>query len=736
MKQFFKICIPLTAILFCNVLTITAQQDSLMQRPKIGLVLSGGGAKGMAEIGTLKLIEKYNIPIDYITGTSMGSIIGALYSMGYSAKDIEYIARDMKWTEMFSGDIRRELISIEEKGEQGKYLLEIPVVRGKPVISTGLISGQKMEMELARMTWSAHNINDFSKLPIPFACVATDIVEGKAVVLNKGYLPDALRASMSIPSVLAAVEIDGKLLVDGGITNNIPVTLAKEMGADIIICVNVQTELYKKEELNSMVKIMEQAASFVNDRFTKEEMKKADILISPNMKGFDASSFDALDSMFIIGEKAAMEKEQLFVDLSNKLKKYKYKQKPIVSPSSLYSVFINRIKYEGLNKVSKALVKSKLQLKDSSWVTLKEIENGISMLYGSNYFEKVNYRIIQDGNKTNLIIKVVEQSFSVYKVGINFNNYFNTSLLLNGTYRNILGDGSRLLLTGKIGFYPEFAVDYSIFTKWKPSIGLQVNAKYYYIEEKYYNFTDSLNLNLDNNSLEGSVGLVSSLNNSFSIGAGVKLAYKNIKSKNYKLSFEDPYRSSLSTYAYVKIDTHDENIYPNKGMFFEVFSSYIFGELNKTSSYYDKEYWKILLNYNRYIPISKKINFSPSFSAAVNFKNNIFFSERYFLGGTINYKNYIFPLEGFHFMEIMGSNIARAGASMRYEPWKGKYIFTNLNAGIAENKISDLIEPKEIYFGGSLGVGMRTIIGPIEYRISMNSYNHEVNHWIQIGYYF
>lgn len=726
----------LVLIIILNAFTVLAQQDSLPQRPKIGLVLSGGGAKGMAEIGTLKLIEKYNIPIDYITGTSIGSIVGALYAMGYSAKEIEKIARNMKWTEMFTSETKRELISIEEKDEEGKYVLEIPVKKGIPVISTGLISGQKMEMELAKITWSAHNVRDFSKLPIPFACIATDIVTGKAVVLNKGYLPEALRASMAIPSILAAVDKDDKLLVDGGITNNFPVSIAKEMGADIIIGVTVQSRLYKKNELNSMLKIMEQAASFVNDNFTKKEMEKVDILISPNIEGFDASSFDAMDTLFVRGEQAALAKEQLFIDLSNKLKKYKYKSKPIVSPSNLYSVFINQIKYKGLRKVSKALVKSKLQLKDSSWITLKDIERGVEMLYGSKYFEKVNYRIEQENNQTNLIIKVVEQPFSIYKVGINFNNYFSTSLLLNGTYHNILGEGSRLLLTAKVGFHPEFTVDYSIFTKWKPSIGFRFNARYYNVEETYYNFTDSLDISFDNHAVEGIVGFVSSVSNSALIGIGTKISYKSLHSTNVKLSFRQPYRSALSTYGYVKIDTYNRSLYPNRGLFFELFASYVFGELNKTDSYYDKRYWKVLLNYSRYIPITKKLNYRQFLSTAISFKNNIFFSDRYFLGGAVNYKNYVFPFEGFRFMEIMGHNIAVIGASLRYEPWKGKFIFATGNAGIAENKISNLFKPNEIYFGGSLGVGMKTVIGPLEYRISTNSYNHKINHWVQIGYYF
>ena len=349
-----------TSLLICiinisfNTSTIEAQSDSLKTRPKIGLVLSGGGAKGVAHIGVLKLIEKHEIPIDYITGTSMGSIIGALYAIGYSANEIEKIARSMDWDEIFDGSTKRRLISIEEKDQEGKYVIEVPVKKGIPIIPTGLISGQKLEMELTKITWSVHGVNDFSKFPIPFACIAANIETGEAVVLNKGYLPDAIRASMAIPSVFTAVELDNKLLVDGGLIRNFPVSDARNMGADIIIGVDVQAPLYKKEELTSMLKIMEQAASFINDESTSKETELVDILIKPNIEGYDASSFDDVDSLLARGEKAAILKEKLFIELKQKLDSYTVESKVIRSPPSLYSIFINKVKYEGLNKVSKA----------------------------------------------------------------------------------------------------------------------------------------------------------------------------------------------------------------------------------------------------------------------------------------------------------------------------------------------------------------------------------------------
>jgi NTE family protein len=724
----------LQLIIFSKSFAQTQINDSI--RPKVGLVLSGGGAKGLAHIGVLKVLEKYNIPIDYITGTSMGSIVGALYSIGYSAEEIEQIALSMDWNEIFDGNTSRKLISIEEKDLEGKFILEIPFKKGKPVIPTGVISAQKLEMELAKITWSVHGISDFSKFQIPFACIATDIETGEAIVLNNGYLPDALRASMAIPSVFTAVEINNKLLVDGGLIRNFPVSDAKKMGADIIIGVDVAAPLFKKAEMTSMVKIMEQAASFINDKNNEEETKLVDILIKPDIKGYDASSFSSDDILIKNGEKAALSVKEQLIDLEKKLSQYVDSTKHQRSPPSLHSIFINKVKYEGLHKVSENLVRSKLNIKDSSWISLKEIEKRVAILYGTRYFEKVNYRIDLKDNVTELIIRLTEQAFSIYKVGLNYNNIFNANVLLNATYRNVLGEGSRLFLSTKLGSMPEFIGDYSIFTKIKPSVGFNAHIEYYNLRGSVYGYNDSVNLEISNNTFLGHIGFVSSLSNSMLVSIGGELSYKYFIPKSIDFSGTIPDRSGFNMFGQLKIDNFDKNIYPNSGAFMEIDISYMLNEFTKSNTEFDKKFWKFLFNYEQYFPLTSKLNYKHFLRAGLNFSNNLFYADQYFLGGEINFKNYIFPLTGFQFMQIVKNQVLSSGMGFRYEPWHGKFIFINFNAGIAENKIEEIIKPREIYLGGALGFGLRTFIGPVEYKIGLNNYDHKINHWLQIGYYF
>ncbi|MBN2756215.1 MAG: patatin-like phospholipase family protein [Bacteroidales bacterium] len=733
-KKFILISI-ISIFLFISFDELYSQSDSI-KRPKIGLVLSGGGAKGLAHIGSLKIIEKYNIPIDYITGTSMGSIIGALYSMGYSAAEIENIARAMNWSEIFEGTISKKSISIEEKNEEGKYILEIPFEKWKPVIPRGMISGQLLEMELARLTWAFHGKKKFNELPIPFKCIATNIETGEAVVLDNGYLPDAIRASMSIPTVFSPVIIDNQLLVDGGMIRNLPASDAKKMGADIIIAINVGSPLYKKSELNSMLKIMDQAASFRNAILSEEEKKLCDILISPNIEGYSAGSFDMLDSLIINGEKAALENSNKLKELENKLSKYPDNKKNINTPPKLYSIFINRTKVEGLKKVSRNLVASKLQIKDSSWLSINKIEESIKRLYGSKHFEKVNYRIIQNENENILFIRVEEKPFSIFKLGVNYNNYFNASLLLNATFRNIIGEGSRLIIETKLGSSPEANIKYSTFTKFKPSIGFNFDFGYYNLVETRYMYADSINLDINKNYFYSKIALSSSVTNSLSISLGSEINYKTYNIQQFDNDFYSSDKSYIQFFGKIYADTYDNFIFPNSGMLFKVNANLIYNELTGSEPAYNNRYWKADITYLQNFPLSKKFNLCTQISGATIKGKNIFIADYYYIGGQINFKDYIFPLKGFRFMEYSSPNFLIGGLGLRFEAWKDKYFSIYFNSAQSQEKFNNLFKQEGIITGAALSFGIKTILGPIEIAISKNDQDNNWNSWIQLGFYF
>ena len=265
--------------------------------PSIGLALSGGGARGLAHVGVLKVLEELRIPISCVTGTSMGAVVGGTFASGTSPEKMEEIVLKADWDEIFRDRPPRSEVSVRRKQDDYKTLFapEFGVKNGGLALPKGVIAGVSIEAFFRVMTTSALDINDFRKLPIPFRAVATDIETGEAVVLDKGSVAQAMRASMSVPGAIAPVEIDGKLLVDGGIANNLPINEARKLCGDVIIAVNIATPPLKRDEINSALTVAAQLVNFLGKQTVDEELKSIgpeDVLIQPDLGDISAASFD------------------------------------------------------------------------------------------------------------------------------------------------------------------------------------------------------------------------------------------------------------------------------------------------------------------------------------------------------------------------------------------------------------------------------------------------------------
>jgi len=291
------------------------------ERPKIGLALSGGGARGSAHVGVIKALEELGVPIDYIAGTSMGAIIGGIYAAGYSADELEQVLADMNWSGALSDKLPRREQSMRKKDLDAQFLIPYRVGfnKGGIQLPLGVIEGQHLDQVFHRILLPVQGITDFDQLSIPFRAVATDLVTGQEVVLSSGSLPDALRASMSVPGAFAPVQLNGKILVDGGMSNNLPVNVVREMGADIVIAVDISTPLLTEEQLVSVLSVAEQLTGFLTRRNTEEQiasLKPGDILLVPDLEGVSAADFENADEIAQKGLEAAMAKREDLAALS------------------------------------------------------------------------------------------------------------------------------------------------------------------------------------------------------------------------------------------------------------------------------------------------------------------------------------------------------------------------------------------------------------------------------------
>jgi len=392
--------------------------------PKIGLVLSGGGSRGFAHIATLKALDSLNIPIDYIAGTSFGAIVGAMYALGYSGKEIEIMALETDWYEVQNDEPERKLMPYFRKKDTGKYQLNFDLKGVKPVAPTGLIYGQKIILELSKWTRKYGQVYDFDNFPIPFRCNAFDIISGKEVIIKEGSLANALRASLSIPTIFAPVEWGDALLVDGGIVNNLPVDIAKEMGADIILAIDVSSPAQTKVNINNIYDIIFQSITVHGNEKWFKSIEDADFFIKPEIENVNFTDYrkSTIKYLFQCGEEAVKSNWDIFLklkeitlDREQKTTKINPHEKPLIGD----------IKIQGNKELSKKFIREFIGLENGTKLDLELLDSNISELYSLGYFKTLYYEIhpLLDG-WVDIIIRVNESSLRKFQLGLRWDNLY------------------------------------------------------------------------------------------------------------------------------------------------------------------------------------------------------------------------------------------------------------------------------------------------------------------------
>lgn len=413
------------------------------ERPKIGLVLSGGGAKGLAHIGVLKAIERAGLHVDYIAGTSMGAIVAAMYASGYSAEQIEQISCDTKWMELINSRPRLADISVEDKDEFDNYMVVIPMKGFKPQISTGIFSPYMVMLRLQEVFFPVYKVQDFSQLDIPLRCVATDVASGEAVVLTSGDLAFATRSSMAIPGVFAATEYNGTKLVDGGIVRNFPVRDVIDMGADYVIGVNLFSGLTPADKMDNILDVTLQITNFRDAADLKEEKAACDMVIEPDVSKYNAASFAAQDSILVIGDETGKDFEPLFRQLADSLHVaygLPYEMGKRMKPYDP-QVRIVGFEFEGLENTNKRLLVHALDIHAGHLYRPTDFTEAIRRAMSTGYYRNLNYELVPVGDGNDVIFKcrVSENPKSFLKVALSYNTFTNASIFVDYQRRSLLG---------------------------------------------------------------------------------------------------------------------------------------------------------------------------------------------------------------------------------------------------------------------------------------------------------
>jgi len=737
--QPFKRILSILLVIYA-VLAMIASFDGksevyAQERPKIGLVLSGGGAKGLAHIGVLKVLGELGIEVDYIAGTSMGSIVGGFYAIGYDVSRIEQIALDMPWADVLTDKIMRSSLSIEEKFEESRYVGTFPIRKLKIGLPRGLIAGQKASAMLARLTWPVHHIEDFNDFLIPFSCVAADIETGEQVVIDSGNLAEAIRASMSIPSAFNPVEIDGRLLVDGSIVNIFPASVVVDMGADIIIGVDVGSPLRTREELDSFVAVIDQLLNFQSVPVAEKQHELCDILILPDLNKYNALSFGDVDSLIARGEQAARLALPQLRALADSLKRYPGKKSRFIPAYEVDSLYIHAIEIEGLNHVSEKLVLGKLQIKDGEWIRQDAIEKAVERIYGSQFFERVTYRMVLSPEGTTLIIRVTEKTADMFKFGLRYDSEMKASVLLNTTFHNIVNESSKLSLNVKLGEYSGYEGSYFIHTGWDPGVGIGLDAGYNVFD--IYTYEDEqLTAKYELSDFTADLYVKTIISNSFAFGTGVQTEFEERNPKIAPLGSMKESARFLNYYGYFEMDTFDRGVFPRKGAQFRLEFRYVSDAMYEDEDAVYSSFQRYTASFSTAAPVSGRVTLRTGGFLGTLRGDAIHPSYAFSLGGFNPFRQKIVPLSGLDYMQYTGVHAYMARAGIQYERWTDRFFTLQVEAGNTSTEFNDLFKIGDIVYGLGLTFGINSPIGPLEYSVIAGNKITGIRTYINIGYRF
>ncbi|MBO6199184.1 MAG: patatin-like phospholipase family protein, partial [Psychrobacter sp.] len=423
----------LASIILCLCMTPSMAAERL----KIGVVLSGGGAKGAAHVGVLKILEEHNIPVDYIAGTSIGAYVAGMYSLGYSASEVEAIMMGVDWDSGYSDTIPRNILSYRDKQLRDRYNipLNIGYNEGQVRAPSGLLRGQTMSQLLRQSTDLMQQFGDFDDLAIPYRAVATDLETSLPVVISHGSMVKAMQASATVPGALQPAQIEGKLLVDGGIANNMPVDVVKAMGADIIIAVDIGSPLVKKDKLDSTIAVLDQLSNFLTNASTEKQkllLTDKDVLIRPAIDALSTTDFTIMPLALTLGKEAANGQLDKLSSMSVSPEEYaayveaKKAKGKLLMADVRHSV--NEIVFDNQSKVSLNLLTETLNIKPGQAVSKDELNEALKRIYSLNKFERVDAEFVEgeDGRVLTVTTKAKSWGPNYFQLGFNWEDDFNS----------------------------------------------------------------------------------------------------------------------------------------------------------------------------------------------------------------------------------------------------------------------------------------------------------------------
>lgn len=699
----------------------SAPDDTL----RVGLVLSGGGAKGIAHIGVLQKLEEAGVRIDYITGTSVGSLIGALYAIGYTSEQILEIAKSNIWVELFTEKPSRRYVSNYERMFDDRTIASFPIRNRVLDLPYGIISGQNIYSFLSHYTWPVHGIDRFDDFPIPFATVATELHSGEAKTFRSGYLPDAIRASISIPSLMRPHVIDGVNYIDGGLSNNLPVDDVIEMGANYVIAVNVAAPLMHPDSLQSLADVFTQVVNYrINEKIISQ-VERSDIYISPEKAdSYDIMDFNRVDEFIEIGVEEAGKFMPQFREIAQKQSSPPPQREGI---TSFGSMSFNQVIINGNEMVSDEFILSELEIEQNFTITSDYIDQKISQLYSTQLFDLITYQVKPAGaDNYNLHINVVENRTDTFRVGLRYETQTDASILLSSQFRNLLFRGSSLRFELRLGNEVQAMLDLLNYGSLGSRTGLRTKALFQ--SESIDQFSGGEREARFNHNLlrfELSAGNYLGINNLVALGVRRdNIFFTNVINPDLIQAANVNHQSYFLRF---NRDSFHRRAYPKNGTRFIANSTYS-GDFSLS----DISYFTAGALIESFVEITSQFTVRGLVHGGYSSGNELPWHSLY----SVNRLGQDFGMVrfgGFNRYELNARNVQMASAGFQYEPVYHRFINVDYYTGRFKNEWD--FSRDDVLHGASITIGALTILGPMQAIISTSTANRLVAE-IQIGYQF
>lgn len=716
-----KLLILLFAFQMLMINSQVKKDLKIPDNPRIGLSLAGGGAKGFSHVGVLKVLDSLGVKVDYISGTSMGAIVGGLYASGYSGKEIEKIVMDTDFYSLILDPktTRQETTFFNKSVD--KYLLSIPLKNGKITLPSSISTGQKNVYLLKELFKNVSNINDFSKLPIPFMCVATNLESGNMEIFEKGDLVQSIMASSAFPSLMDPVKIGDSIYIDGAMTVNYPSKPLKDKGIDIVIGVDLNQDLSKREDLNSIVAILNQVIDFGIKKDTRRQYKYTDINIKPDLKGMTATSYDdkkkILDSGYAEGLKYAEILDELPKRPFDRLRQH-------VNPiySNVYK--IDSVAIEGGRIYGDNYVLGKMGLRLPSLQTYGSINKKIDKLVATNNYKFINYDIVTENNANYLKLYVTEDNSRHFvKFGLHYDEIFKTGLLLNYSAKRLLFRNSNLSLDVIVGDKPRYYLNYFIDNGYIPGVGIYSSGMSFDLRDADNNNTEKWMW------LRNEVYIQSIWKDKFAVGGGISNDYFESESNGTNKR----YNRFLNPYVFLKSDTQDDKDFPTRGIYINAEGKVI----DLLKSEVDKRLVQVKADIRINFPVTRQFAYRLNLYGGITIGENLPQFYQYRLGGIfeqnlVNFRSF----SGFYFGQLSTNNVVLISNDVQFKFSKNYFISGNFSLANLSDDISFEDAVKLNYSSVGLTAGYKSPFGQIKINFSHSLKNNQkgifsviLGHW-------